>query len=229
MKAHGHLKILMFGATGMVGRGVLREALLDEDVRLVQTFGRTPTGIDDPRLKEVVHSDLFNYEGRESELSDFDACFFCLGVSSAGMKESDYRRVTFDLTLTAAKKLVELNTKMTFIYVSGQSTDGTEKGRVMWARIKGRTENELRKLGFKGSYAFRPGAILAANGERSSTPIYRAIYTILNPLVPFLRRNFPKYTTTTEEIGRAMLKVTKNGYPTPVLENLDIQKAGALD
>src|SRR5579863_9059140 len=195
------MKALIFGATGMVGQGVLRESLLDPGVELVQTIGRSPTGIKHPKLHEMVRTDLFHYADIEPELKGFDACFFCLGVSSAGMSEKQYESLTCTLTLAAAETLARLNPQMTFIYVSGAGTDSTEKGRVMWARVKGKTENALLRLPFKAAYMFRPGIIEPVHGARSKTPAYRIGYALAKPLLPLLRRLFPRYILTTEEIG----------------------------
>ena len=167
------MKVLLFGATGMVGQGVLRECLLDPDVDLVQTVGRTSTGTQHAKLREVVLGDMSSYAAIESQLSGFDACFFCLGISSVGMDEADYARITFDITMAAAETLSRLSAGLTFIYVSGAGTDSTERGRVTWARIKGRTENALLRLPFKAAYMFRPGIIQPLHGIRSKTAAYR--------------------------------------------------------
>jgi uncharacterized protein YbjT (DUF2867 family) len=219
------MKILLFGATGMVGQGVLRECLLANDVTEVQTVGRAATGQHDPKLREVVHADLFDYSGIESDLSGFDACFFCLGVSSSGMKEADYARMTFELTLAAAQTLARLNPQMTFVYVSGAGTDSSEHGRSMWARVKGRTENALLRLPFKAVYLFRPGVIQPLHGIRSKTNAYQLFYSLSKPLLPLLRALFPNVVLSTEIIGRAMLAVARHGAPRPVLETADINAA----
>lgn len=216
------MNVLIYGATGMVGHGVLRESLLAADVDRVTTVGRTGTGLQNPKLRELKMPDMMNYRGLESELTGFDACFFCLGVSSAGMDEAQYTSITHDLTLAAAQMLVRLNPQMTFVFVSGSGTDSTEKGRVMWARVKGRTENALQRLPFKAVYSFRPGFIQPLHGARSKTKSYRVIYAIIRPLVPLLRALFPRQTLSTETIGRAMLAVARNGAPKPVLEAADI-------
>ena len=163
------MRILVFGGTGMVGQGVLRECLLAPDVELVRTVGRTPVGIQQVKLHDLVRMDLFNYTGVEEQLSGFDACFFVLGVSSAGMAEQAYTHLTYDLTIAVATTLARLNPGMTFIYVSGAGTDSTEKGRSMWARVKGRTENALLRLPFRAAYMFRPGIIQPLHGARSKT------------------------------------------------------------
>ncbi len=217
------MNVLIFGATGMVGQGVLRECLLGPDVQVVQTVGRTPTGLKHPKLREIVRSDLLDYTEIESALRGFDACFFCLGVSSTGMSESEYERVTYPVTMTAARTLSRLNPGMTFIYVSGAGTDSSEKGGIMWARVKGKTENALLRLPFKAAYMFRPGAIQPVHGARSKTPAYRVIYSLAKPVLPLLRRFFPRHILTTEELGRAMLQVAKSGAPKTILESADIR------
>jgi uncharacterized protein YbjT (DUF2867 family) len=216
------MKVILFGATGMVGQGVLRECLLDPGVHQVLSIVRTPTNQLHPKLRELVHTDFFDYSAIESQLTGFDACFFSLGVSSAGMDEAKYTHLTYDLTLAAARTLATLDPNMTFIYISGAGTDSTERGRIMWARVKGKTENDLLKLPFKSAYMFRPGFIQPLHGIRSKTCLYQALYTALNPVLPLLKSTFPKYVTTTEQLGRAMLKVAKQGYPRPILESKDI-------
>jgi uncharacterized protein YbjT (DUF2867 family) len=218
------MKVILFGATGMVGQGVLRECLLDPDVTDVLAVGRSTTGQQHPKLREIVHRDLLDFAGIEKDLSGYDACFFCLGVSSLGMSEERYRHVTYDIALAAARTLVKLNPDMTFVYVTGASTDSTEQGRVMWARVKGKTENNLMKLPFKAAYMFRPGAIQPLHGIRSKTAWVQTIYDLTAPFLTWLHRVAPKYVTTTEQIGRAMLLVAKRGYPKPILENEDINR-----
>jgi uncharacterized protein YbjT (DUF2867 family) len=218
------MKVLIFGATGMVGQGVLRECLLDPDVSEVLTIGRNATGQSHARLREIVHADLTDYTAIEPQLPGFDACFFCLGIASAGMSEADYRRITYDIALAAARTLVRLNPAMVFVYVSGASTDSSEEGRWMWARVKGATENAIMRLPFRASYMFRPGAIQPLHGIRSKTRLYRVIYGLTAPLLPLLQRWLPDSITTTEQIGKAMLKVAKDGAPRPILENADINR-----
>jgi uncharacterized protein YbjT (DUF2867 family) len=220
--AGASMNILIFGATGMVGQGVLRQCLLDPEVRQVVTIGRTATGQRDPKLREIVHRDLFDYTSIESELTGFDACFFCLGVSSFRMSEADYAHVTYDLTLAAARTLARLNPQMVFEYVSGAHTDSTGKGSSMWARVKGRTENALLNLPCKGAYMFRPGAIQPMDGIRSKTALYQTIYSLSQPLWPLLRRAFPNAVTSTTQLSLAMLDVAKQGAPTRILEMRDI-------
>ena len=221
------MKVILFGATGMVGQGVLREALKAKDVERVLAVVRSPSEQSHPKLHELVHRDFADFSSVESELTGYDACFFCLGVSAAGMSEADYRRVTFDFALAAARVLARANPAMTFTYVSGTGTDSSEKGRSMWARVKGETENALLRLPFRGAYMFRPGFIHAANNERSKTTLYRVMYTATGWLFPLLQRVAPQYVTTTEQLGRAMLVVARKGAPMKVLETPDIVRLGS--
>ncbi|WNG51478.1 NAD(P)H-binding protein [Archangium minus] len=221
------MKILLFGATGMIGQGVLRECLLDPEVERVLAVGRSETGQRHEKLIELLHRDFTDFSSVEEKLSGYDACFFCLGVSSAGMKEQDYRRVTYDYTLAAARTLARLNPGMTFIYVSGVGTDSTGKGRVMWARVKGETENALFQLPFKAAYMFRPGFIQPMHGVTSKTRLYRVLYWVMGPLSPFFEMLYPEFFTTTERVGRAMLRVAKQGAPQRLLENRDINALAA--
>jgi uncharacterized protein YbjT (DUF2867 family) len=216
------MNVILFGATGMVGQGILRECLLDPGVQQVLSIVRTPSGQHNPKLRELVHPDFFNYSDIEPELTGFDACFFALGVSSAGMAEAQYTHLTYDLTLAAAKTLAKLNPQMTFIYVSGAGTDSTERGRTMWARVKGKTENDLLKLPFRAAYMFRPGVIQPLHGIRSKTRVYQIFYTVLNPIFPLVKSVFPQSLNTTEQIGRAMLQIARHGFPRPILETKDI-------
>jgi uncharacterized protein YbjT (DUF2867 family) len=216
------VKIIVFGASGMVGQGVLRECLLDLDVDTVLLIGRRTIEQQHVKFRQIVRSDISNLEPISDALKGYDACFFCLGVSSVGMSEADYRRTTYDLTIGAARTLANLNPGMTFVYVSGVGTDSTEKGRVTWARVKGTTENALMRMPFKAAYMFRPGLIQPMHGERSKAALSRIAYVVLGPFVPLLTRLAPKYVTTTERMGKAMLIVAKNGAPKRVLENADI-------
>jgi uncharacterized protein YbjT (DUF2867 family) len=216
------MNVIIFGATGMVGQGVLRECLLDPDVNQVLTIVRSPTGQQHAKLRELVRTDLFDYSNIEADLTGFDACFFCLGVTSAGMTEEQYSHITHDLTLAAATTLARLNPVMTFIYVSGSGTDGTERGRSMWARVKGKTENDILKLPFKAPYMFRIGFIQPLHGIVSKTKLYRIFYSVLQPILPLMQKAFPSQIGTTEQVGRAMLLVAKHGFPRPVLESKDI-------
>jgi uncharacterized protein YbjT (DUF2867 family) len=218
------MKVILFGATGMVGQGVLRECLLDADVESVLAVGRRPTGRRNAKLREIRHDKFLDYSAIESQLTGFDACFFCLGVSSLGLDEQRYRHLTYDITLAAATALAKLNPQMVFIYVTGRGTDSTEQGRLMWARVKGKTENDLLKLPFKAAYMFRPAGIQPLHGIRSGTAWVQAIYIASAPLLSLLHRVAPKYMTTTEQVGRAMIKVARDGFPRPVLESEDINR-----
>jgi uncharacterized protein YbjT (DUF2867 family) len=217
------MKVLIFGATGMVGQGVLLESLRDTEVEFVVTLGRTATGVRDPKLREIVYRDLLNYGGMEESLAGFDACFFCLGVASTGMKEAEYERVTYGFTIAAAEALSRVNPGMTFTYISGSGTDSTERGRVMWARVKGRTENALLRLPLN-AYAFRPGFIEPMDGIQSKTPMYRMFYSVLGPMLPVLHRVFPNQILSTREIGQAMLAVARHGYDKRILETKDMRR-----
>jgi uncharacterized protein YbjT (DUF2867 family) len=216
------MKVAIFGATGMVGQGVLRECLLANDVEQVLLIGRTRLALEHPKLQQTIHPDLMQAEQGLAQVQGLDACFFCLGVSSAGMSEAQYRAQTYDLTLNIAKALAPHNPGMTFVYVSGAGTDSTEQGRTMWARVKGATENALQRLPFKGVYLFRPGIIQPLHGARSKTKSYRLFYILARPLLPIAKALFPKAVLTTEEVGRAMLNAVRRGYPSAVLETGDI-------
>jgi uncharacterized protein YbjT (DUF2867 family) len=216
------VKVILFGATGMVGQGVLRECLVDAGVERVLVVGRSPTGLHNAKLQEVRHNDFTNFSAIESELTGYDACFFCLGVSSVGMDPERYRHLTYDLTMAAATTLVRLNPNMVFTYVTGRSTDSTEQGPQRWARVKGKTENDLLKLPFKAAYMFRPAGIQPLHGVRSKTGWVNAIYVVTAPLLSYLARTRPQFMTTSEKLGRAMIRVARDGYPKPILESEDI-------
>jgi uncharacterized protein YbjT (DUF2867 family) len=223
------MKVLLFGASGMVGQGVLRECLLDPGVERVLAVVRAPTGQRHDKLRELQHDDFMSYGAIAAELDGHDACLFCLGVSSAGMSEADYTRVTYDLTMAAAEALVRLRPAMTFLYVSGAGTDATQKGRSMWARVKGRTENALLALPFARSYMLRPGFIQPRHGVRSKTPLYRVVYVLTAPLAPLFLWLTPGFATTTERLGRAMVHVARHGADKRVLETRDINAIAAGD
>jgi uncharacterized protein YbjT (DUF2867 family) len=208
----------------MIGQGVLRECLRDPGVERVVTVGREASGVTNTKLRQIVYDDLWNYAPIEALLAGFDACFFCLGVTSAGMSEVDYARITYDITMAAANVLVRLNPGMTFVFVSGAGTDSTEHGRLMWARIKGKTENALLRMPFKAAYMFRPGVIQPMHGVRSRTAAYRILYSITAALLPLLRVLFPNQILTTEDMGLAMLAAVRRGAPTRVLESRDIRQ-----
>jgi len=215
------MKVILFGATGMVGQGVLRECLRDEGVEAVLTIGRNPTGQTHPKLRELLREDLFDISAVRSDLQGYDACFFCLGVSAAGMSEPDYTRMTFDLTLRWAR-LLSVNPAMTFIYVSGAGTGGN----AMWAQVKKRTEDALLDL-FPSAYMFRLGALRAMHGEVSKTSWTRIAYSVFRPLWPLVRVIAPGVMITTEELGRAMIRAARDGAPKRVLENRDLLALGS--
>ncbi|GAA3562303.1 epimerase [Nonomuraea rosea] len=213
------MRVILFGATGMVGRGVLRECLADDRVTEVLAVGRSPVGPVRGKLRELRHDDLLDLSAIEGELAGYDACFFCLGVSSAGMSERDYRLITYDFTLSVAGTLARLSPGSTFVYVSGAGTDAN--GRAMWARVKGATENALLDLPLR-AYMFRPGFIQPMYGVTSRTRVYRLAYVVARPLFPLIRRLFPAAVTTTEQIGLAMITVAERGAPERILGPADI-------
>lgn len=217
------MKVIVFGATGMIGQGVLRECLLASDVEQVLTVGRKATGQTHAKLRELEHADLYNFSTVKGQLAGYDACFFCLGVSSTGMSEADYRRITVDIGVAAAQTLVEVNPAMSFVFVSGMGTD--PNSRTMWARVKGQAENAILALPFRNVCAFRPAFIQPGPGITSRTPMYRALYAVAGPLLPLLKRMAPGHVSTTERVGRAMLNVARRGAPKKILENIDIDQA----
>lgn len=216
------VKIILFGATGMVGQGALLECLDDPEVERVLAVVRRPTGKAHEKLDELVVKDFTDYSAVEDRLRGYDACLFCLGVSAAGMTEAEYRRVTYDYTLAAARTLARLNPVLTFCYVSGSGTDSTEKGRQMWARVKGKVENDLLALPLGAAYMFRPGYIQPVRGVVSSTRLYRAIYATVGWTYPLLAKAFPESLLTSSTLGRALLVAAKRGAPKRVLEAADI-------
>jgi hypothetical protein len=218
------MRVLLFGASGMVGQGVLRECLASVEVSEVLVVVREPLAtIPALKLRDLQHKDFFDWSG--VDFSGFDACFFCLGVSSLGRNEAEYRRVTYDLTMAAATAVLAASPQAVFVYVSGAGTDATGKGRSMWARVKGATENALLRMPFRGVYCFRPAYIQPLHGVRSKVGWYNASYVALSWAYPLLRRALPGVVTSTEEIGRAMLHVARDGYAKPVLESRDIRQA----
>ncbi len=216
------MKTILFGASGMVGQGVLRECLLDPEVERILLIGRSASGQTNARITEIVHKNISDLTAIEPELTGYDACFFCLGVSSVGMSEKDYKKITFDLTTSVAQTLVRLNPGMTFIYVSGLGTDSAEKGKVIWARIKGATENALLRMPFKAAYMFRPGMIQPMHGEKPKARATRVAFALMGWVIPLWMRVAPGSVTTTERIGRAMLNAAKHGAQKKVLESADI-------
>jgi uncharacterized protein YbjT (DUF2867 family) len=216
------MKVIIFGATGMVGQGVLRECIVDPEIDRVLTVGRRPVEMRSEKLAEIIRTDFLDYGDVEAQLSGYDACFFCLGLSSLGISEEQYRHVTQAMTLAAARVLARVNPGMTFIYVSGGGADSTGRGRLMWARVKGETENAVLGLPFKAAYVFRPGAIVPLHGARSRTAWLQAFYGVTAPLLAAVAPLAPSLITTTEQVGKAMIKVARSGYPRKVLENADI-------
>jgi uncharacterized protein YbjT (DUF2867 family) len=218
------MKVILFGATGMVGQGVLRECLLDPAIESVLSIVRSPSGQQHTKLREIIHRDFYDFSSLESQLRDYDSCFFLLGVTSFRKTEEEYRRITYDITVAAAAALVRLNPQMVFTYVSGTGTDSTTKGRTMWARVKGETENALLAMPFKAAYMFRPGLIVPRHGIRSKTPLYNRIMVPLIPLMILAEAMLPKYVTSTEKLGRAMIYAAEYGAPKHVLETADIDQ-----
>ena len=212
------IKAIITGATGMVGEGVLHESLLHPEVEKVLVINRKPCGITHPKLTEILHTNFYDLAPIADQLKNYDACFFCLGVSSVGMKEQEYYSTTYTLTMHMAGILSKLNKGMTFCYISGAGTDSSEKGRLSWARVKGKTENDLMKLPFKKTYAFRPGFLQPSEGLKN----VHGYYVIFRLLYPVFRILMPKYVSTLKELGSAMINAVIKGYEKPVLEVKDI-------
>jgi uncharacterized protein YbjT (DUF2867 family) len=217
------IKVIVTGATGMVGEGVLLECLTHPAIAQVLSVSRKPCGITHGKLHECLVADFLDLDGAADRMTGYDACFFCAGISSAGMSEAEYTRVTYDVTLHFAQTLVRSSPLMAFIYVSGAYTDSSEKGRIMWARVKGRTENALQRLGFRQAYNFRPGFMRAGPGQRH----LKWTYTAISSLYPLLRVLFPNYVSTLQVVGRAMINAALEGYPKQILEIKDINALGA--
>ena len=218
MQQQTTIKAILTGATGMVGEGVLHESLQHSAVETVLVIGRRPCGITHPKLKEIIHADFHNLSAIENELSRYNACFFCLGVSSVGMKEPEYTHLTYKLTMHVAETLVKLNSNMTFCYISGASTDSSEKGKMMWARVKGKTENDLMKLPFQKVYNFRPGILEPTKGLKNTLPYYKYFMWLL----PVIRVIAPNYISSLKSIGLAMINAVTKGYEKQILEVKDI-------
>ena len=218
------MKIIVTGATGMVGKGVLLECLDHPEVSSVLSISRRSTGMEHPKLKEMIHKDFSEFESVSKDLEGFDACFACMGVSSAGMKEADYTRLTYDYTMSLANELYKLNPEMTFTYVSGVGTDSSEKGRSMWGRVKGKTENDLLSIGFRQAYMFRPGAIIPERGVVPSSKLYRVLINYLGWLLKLIKWISPKSVVGSSQIGQAMINAHRKGYLKKILEPVDILK-----
>ncbi|HIC8807306.1 TPA: epimerase [Elizabethkingia anophelis] len=214
------LKVIITGATGMVGEGVLQESISNPNVEKILLINRKPSGYTHPKIEEILHSDFSDISALTSQVTGYNACFFSLGVSSIGMNEEQYTKVTYDLTLGFAKTLAEVNPQMTFCYVSGASTDSTEKGKQMWARVKGKTENDLMKLPFKAVYNFRPGFMKPTKSAKN----IKGFFKFINAVYPLLRAISSTYFLTLEEVGKAMINAVLRGYPKHVLEVGDIKK-----
>ena len=212
------IRAIITGATGMVGEGVLHVALNHPVVESVLVIGRKPCGVNHEKLKEILQKDLFDLSLHEEQLKGYNACYFCLGVSSIGMSEPEYKRITYDLTTSFAKTLSRLNPDMTFCYVSGKGTDSTENGKQMWARVKGKTENDLKKLPFKAEYNFRPGYIKPMKGMKNTLSLAKPFA----PAYPLLKLLFPNAVVTLHEIGIAMINATLFAYQKNILECTDI-------
>lgn len=221
------MNVAIFGATGMIGQAVLRECLQDPEVKTVLSIIRNATTQQHPKLRELIHKDFLDFSPIANQLTGLDTCFFCLGISSAGLSEGEYRRITYDITIAAAQTLLRLNPSLTLIYISGAGTDSSGRGRSMWARVKGQTENALLAMPFRAAYMFRPGLIVPLHGIKSRTRIYQFAYTLMKPLLPWMQRRWPASVTTTEKLGRAMLKAAKQGVPKRILETSDIAELSA--
>ena len=217
------MKVIVTGTTGMVGRGVLLECLDHAEITEVLSISRRPIEIDHPKLKELIHQDFSEFASVAEQIKGYDACYACMGISSAGMKEEQYTRLTYDFTLSLAKELHGLNPEITFTYVSGAGTDSSEKGRSMWARVKGKTENDLLNLGFKQAFMFRPGGIIPLRGIQPSSKLYRVLINNLKWLLKLIKKIAPSTVVDTTQIGLAMINVTKKGYDKKVLKPRDIQ------
>jgi len=216
------MKVIITGASGMVGKGVMLECLDHPDVTAVLTIGRSKLDLEHPKLTQLIHSDFGDYSAVASSFVGFDAAYLCMGVSAAGMSEEKYTEISYGYTLALAKTLVALNPNMTCTYVSGEGTDSTEKGRSMWARVKGRTENELLALGFRQAFMFRPGGIIPTRGILPSSKLYRVLITYLGWLLYVIKVLAPQSIVNSTEIGLAMIHVTKRGYDKRVIRPKDI-------
>ena len=216
------IKAIITGSTGMVGKGVLLECLENPVVESVLLVNRRPVGIKHNKVKEIIHNVFFELDEIENELTGYNACFFCLGISSVGKKEDVYKRITYDLTINFARTVLKQNPDITFCYVSGAGTDSSENGKLMWANVKGKTENELLKMSFKNAYMLRPALIQPVRGEKAVSQFINFMYTLTSPIYPMLKKAFPKYVTSTDNVGKAMINSVLQGNKSRILENRDI-------
>ena len=218
------IKAIITGSTGMVGKGVLLECLDSPKVESVLVINRKPVGIKHEKLKEIIHPNFYDLSSIEEQLKSYNACYFCMGVSAFRMSEADYTKVTHDLTLHFAETVLKMNPEMFFTYVSGVGTDSSEKSKTMWARVKGKTENDLLAMPFKAAYMFRPGFIQPMKGIKSATKLYNAIYVVFKPLYPLLKAISPNGITSTVQVGQAMINVTMDGYQSKILHSIEINE-----
>ena len=209
------MKVIITGSTGMVGKGVLLECIDDDSIIEVLLINRSPVDMTHPKIKEIIHKDFTDFSAIQHELKNYDACYHCMGVSSAGMKEEQYVKLTYTITENLVNVLFNFNPNMTFIYVSGEGTDSTENSKTMWARVKGKTENMILNKGFKDAYAFRPGIILPERGVKSKTKLYNSLYILMRPIFPILKKM--KSVTTTQNIGKAMIALIENPHNVKIL------------
>lgn len=216
------MKVIITGATGMVGKGVLLECIDHPEVKEILSLGRTKTQLSNPKLNETVVDDFTDFGKIAETLSGYDACFFCMGVSAGGMKADHYKTITYDYTIALATELKKLNKDMVFNYVSGVGTDSSEKGRSRWARVKGKTENDILKMGFRDAYMFRPGAIIPLRGIKSKTKAYQFMYDYFTWLIKIMKALFPKQIVNTTQIGLAMINTVLFGYDKKILDSNDI-------
>ena len=222
------MKVIVTGATGMVGKGVLLECLDHQDITEVLSISRRSLGLDHPKLKELIHKDFSEFSSVSEQLKGYDACYACMGVTSAGLKEEQYTRLTYDFTMALANELYRINPDMTFIYVSGQGTDSSEQGKSMWARVKGKTENDILKLGFKQAFAFRPGGIIPKKGVKPSSRFYAILLPLLVWLLYIFKLISPKMVVDSTQIGQAMINISRKGYDRKVINPEDIQRLSLL-
>jgi uncharacterized protein YbjT (DUF2867 family) len=215
------IKPIIFGATGMIGQGVLMECLDNPDVDSVLVVNRHPQNIHHKKVKEIIHSDFSDFSSLQNEFSNYDTCLFCLGVTAVGLSEQEYHKVIYDITVNAAEALLKTKKDFTFCYISGAGTDSSEKGRIMWARVKGKLENKLLSMPFKRAYMFRPGYIQPMKGIRSRTGWYNAVYAVFKPLY-FVLKNFKGVVTDTSSLGKAMINAAASGYEKNIIEVKDI-------